>query len=640
MKYGFVKVAAVSPELKVADVKFNTLKIEEEIARQTKEGTEILVFPELCLCGYTCGDLFLQPLLSEACRRALKELSLFTRGISMLIFVGLPMDYMGKLYNCAAALCNGRVLGIVPKTHIPNYSEFYERRYFSPAPNGNIPDYRLWEEECTTFGPKQIFADEKNPEVKVACEICEDLWVGMPPSVYAASAGATIIVNLSASDETIGKADYRRMLVKSQSGRNVCAYIYADAGTGESTTDMVFAGHNLIAENASVLSESLPFSKGRATAEIDASFLAAERRKLTTFTGTETPSDFIVTKAGFCGDGELTLRKVSKTPFVPQENIQLGERAELILSIQAQGLARRLSHTGAKTAVIGISGGLDSSLALLVSARAFEILGRDKKNIVAVTMPGFGTTGKTFDNSLKLIECTGASWRTINISESVLKHFEDIGHDRKALDVTYENAQARMRTMILMDIANKTGGLVVGTGDLSELALGWCTYNGDHMSMYAVNSSVPKTLVKHLVRYEGMRKGGELQKVLEAILATEISPELLPPDKEGKIAQKTEDIIGPYELHDFYLYHAIRLGETPKKVYYLAKYAFGKAYDEKTLLKWLKNFYRRFFSQQFKRSCIPDGVKIGSVTLSPRGDWRMPSDASAELWLEELETMY
>ena len=640
MKYGFVKVAAVSPKLKVADVKFNTLKIEEEIARQTKEGTEILVFPELCLCGYTCGDLFLQPLLSEACRRALKELSLFTRGISMLIFVGLPMDYMGKLYNCAAALCNGRVLGIVPKTHIPNYSEFYERRYFSPAPNGNISDYRLWEEECTTFGPKQIFVDEKNPEVKVACEICEDLWVGMPPSVYAASAGATIIVNLSASDETIGKADYRRMLVKSQSGRNVCAYIYADAGTGESTTDMVFAGHNLIAENASVLSESLPFSKGRATAEIDASFLAAERRKLTTFTGTETPSDFIVTKAGFCGDGELTLRKVSKTPFVPQENIQLGERAELILSIQAQGLARRLSHTGAKTAVIGISGGLDSSLALLVSARAFEILGRDKKNIVAVTMPGFGTTGKTFDNSLKLIECTGASGRTINISESVLKHFEDIGHDREVLDVTYENAQARMRTMILMDIANKTGGLVVGTGDLSELALGWCTYNGDHMSMYAVNSSVPKTLVKHLVRYEGMRKGGELQKVLEAILATEISPELLPPDKEGKIAQKTEDIIGPYELHDFYLYHAIRLGEAPKKVYYLAKYAFGKAYDEKTLLKWLKNFYRRFFSQQFKRSCIPDGVKIGSVTLSPRGDWRMPSDASAELWLEELETMY
>ena len=639
MKYGFVKVAAVSPELKVADVKFNTLKIEEEIARQTKEGTEILVFPELCLCGYTCGDLFLQPLLSEACRRALKELSLFTRGISMLIFVGLPMDYMGKLYNCAAALCNGRVLGIVPKTHIPNYSEFYERRYFSPAPNGNIPDYRLWEEECTTFGPKQIFADEKNPEVKVACEICEDLWVGMAPSVYAASAGATIIVNLSASDETIGKADYRRMLVKSQSGRNVCAYIYADAGTGESTTDMVFAGHNLIAENASVLSESLPFSKGRATAEIDASFLAAERRKLTTFTGTETPSDFIVTKAGFCGDGELTLRKVSKTPFVPQENIQLGERAELILSIQAQGLARRLSHTGAKTAVIGISGGLDSSLALLVSARAFEILGRDKKNIVAVTMPGFGTTGKTFDNSLKLIECTGASGRTINISESVLKHFEDIGHDRKALDVTYENAQARMRTMILMDIANKTGGLVVGTGDLSELALGWCTYNGDHMSMYAVNSSVPKTLVKHLVRYEGMRKGGELQKVLEAILATEISPELLPPDKEGKIAQKTEDIIGPYELHDFYLYHAIRLGETPKKVYYLAKYAFGKAYDEKTLLKWLKNFYRRFFSQQFKRSCIPDGVKIGSVTLSPRGDWRMPSDATASLWLREIDLL-
>lgn len=642
MKYGFVKVAAASPELKVADVKFNILKIEEEIAEQARAGTEILVFPELCLCGYTCGDLFLQPLLIDSCKAALKELVKFTKGVAMLVFVGLPFDYNGKLYNCAAALCDGKVLGIVPKTHIPNYSEFYEKRYFTSAPAENVSlltDSNLDAEFGAKFGTNYIFADEKNPDVRVACEICEDLWVGNPPSTRHASYGATIVVNLSASDETIGKADYRRMLVKSQSGRNVCAYVYADAGAGESTTDMVFAGHNLIAENGSVIAESALFSGKTIVAEIDVSFLIAERRRLTTFKLSENRDDYTMLVANFCGEGDLSLRKISRFPFVPDERAELGERAELILSMQAQALAKRLKHTGAKTAVIGISGGLDSSLALLVAARAFDICDKDRENIVAVTMPGFGTTERTYENSLKLIGCVGACGRTVDISDSVLKHFEDIGHDRTVLDVTYENAQARMRTLILMDLANKTGGIVVGTGDLSELALGWCTYNGDHMSMYAVNSSVPKTLVKHLVRHEGARIGGSAEQVLNDILSTEISPELLPPDKEGKIAQKTEDLVGPYELHDFCLYHAMRCGETPKKVYYLAKYAFKGYYDDATLLKWLKNFYRRFFSQQFKRSCIPDGVKIGSVTLSPRADWRMPSDACSALWAAELEEL-
>lgn len=642
MKYGFVKIAAASPELKVADVKFNTLKIEEEIARQANAGTEILAFPELGLCGYTCGDLFLQPLLIDGCRAALKEITAFTKGISMLVFVGLPFAHGGKLYNCAAAVCDGRVLGIVPKTHIPNYSEFYEKRYFSPAPPENFP-VCLWEGEESgeglTFGAKQIFTDENNPDVRVACEICEDLWAGTPPSSSHAAHGATVVVNLSASDETIGKADYRRMLVRSQSGRSVCAYVYADAGAGESTTDMVFAGHNLIAENGSILAESVPFSGQTSVAEADISFLAAERRRLTTFEGADCEGGgYEIRRGNFVGDGDLSLRKIPRTPFVPEESAELGTRAELILSLQANALAKRLRHTGAKTAVIGISGGLDSALALLVTARAFEILEKPAEEIVAVTMPGFGTTERTLRNSLRLISCVGADGRTVDISESVLKHFADIGHDPGKTDVTYENSQARMRTMILMDIANQTGGLVIGTGDLSELALGWCTYNGDHMSMYAVNASVPKTLVRHLVRYEGARKGGEEERVLSDILATEISPELLPPDKTGKISQRTEDLIGPYELHDFFLYRVLRCGDSPKRVRYLAAYAFRGVYGEETLLRWLKNFYRRFFSQQFKRSCLPDGVKIGSVTLSPRADWRMPSDASAALWLEELSS--
>lgn len=637
MKYGFVKVAAASPDLKVADVKFNTLKIEEEIAKQAKAGTEILVFPELCLCGYTCGDLFLQPFLIDACKAALKEITEFSSGIPMLFFLGMPVAFENKLYNCAVAVCGGKVLGIVPKTHIPNYSEFYERRYFSPAPDGRSV-VRLWENTWAEFSVDCLFSDVNHPEIKVACEICEDLWAGNPPSTRHAAAGAVIVVNLSASDETIGKADYRRTIVKAQSGKNVCAYVYADAGEGESTTDMVFAGHNLIAENGGILEESEPFSGETSVAEIDVGFLLGERRKLTTFENI--PNDgYFDGRAAFVGNGDLSMRKISRTPFVPEESAELGGRAELILSLQAHALAKRLKHTNAKTAVVGVSGGLDSSLALLVTARAFEICGKEKKDILAVTMPGFGTTEKTYRHSLELASEIGASVKIADITQSVLQHFEDIGHDKETLDVTYENAQARTRTLILMDLANKTGGLVIGTGDLSELALGWCTYNGDHMSMYAVNSSVPKTLVKHLVRREGARLGGKIREVLEGILDTEISPELLPPDREGGIAQKTEDIVGPYELHDFYLYRVVRLGDSPEKVYYLARYAFADKYDDRTLLKWLKNFYRRFFSQQFKRSCIPDGVKIGSVTLSPRADWRMPSDAAVALWTEELEKL-
>ena len=635
MKYGFVSVAAVSPELKVADVKFNTFKIEEAIALEHQKGTEILVFPELCLCGYTCGDLFTQPLLIDACKAALKELAAFSVGIPMLIFVGLPMAREGKLYNCAAAICGGEILAIVPKRNIPNYSEFYEKLYFASAPteNGKIS---LWDGLETDFSVNCLISDVKHAEACVAVEICEDLWVGESPSIWHAAAGATIIVNLSASNELIGKAEFRRTLIKAATGKNVCAYVYAGAGVSESTTDVVFAGHNLISENGGLLAESELFSGKGAHAEIDVEFLVAERNKRAAFLSSKT-GEYLNKKCSFVGSGELKERKVSPLPFVPKESEKLCSRSEFIFQAQAHALARRLAHVNAKTAVIGVSGGLDSSLALLVVARAFDILGKDRKEIVAVTMPGFGTTGKTYQNSLRLIECMGASGRSVDITKSVLTHFEDIGHDKEVHDVTYENAQARTRTLILMDIANQTNGLVIGTGDLSELALGWCTYNGDQMSMYGVNAGIPKTLVRHLIGYEAARLGGQTQEILEGVLGTAISPELLPPDKEGKIAQKTEDIVGPYELHDFFLFHALRRYASPKKILYLAKYAFGEKYSEETLKKWLKNFYKRFFSQQFKRSAMPDGVKIGSISLSPRGDLRMPSDASAALWLAELD---
>lgn len=636
MQYGFIKVCAATVGIKVADVGYNTDKIVEAVQASAKEGAQLVVFPELSVCGYTCGDLFNQRALLVGVDRAIGEICRRTANTNSLVFIGAPCERSGKLYNCAVALSGGRVLGVVPKSFLPNYGEFYEKRHFSPAEreNGQITVAG----NDVPFGTKLIFSAENCPAFKVACEICEDLWVADSPSVSHAKAGANIIVNLSCSDETVGKAEYRRGLVRMQSAKSVCGYVYSDAGDGESTTDMAFAGHNIICENGELIAESKLFDNRLVYGEIDVEKLSDERRRMagTFFAGGAAEGYQSVPFSTDCGKGELT-RVFSRTPFVPDSSEKLAERSELIFNIQSKGLEKRLLHARSKTAVIGISGGLDSALALLVARRAFLSLGKPLSDIIAVTMPGFGTTGRTYQNSLKLISAVGATLRVVPIEKSVRQHFEDIGHDPRSLDVTYENSQARMRTTILMDLANETGGMVVGTGDLSELALGWATYNGDHMSMYAVNGSVPKTLVKYLVRAEAQRLGGECGEVLTDILGTEISPELLPPDKDGKIAQKTEDLVGPYELHDFFLYYAVRWGFAPDKILFIARKTFEGVYDELTIGKWLKNFYKRFFSQQFKRSCVPDGVKVGSVTLSPRGDWRMPSDAECRLWLSYLE---
>ncbi|MDE6411666.1 MAG: NAD(+) synthase [Clostridia bacterium] len=633
MKHGFVKVAAASPELRVADPAYNAQKIIAVIKEQAKAGVEILVFPELSLCGYTCGDLLLQKTLLDGCLAALKEIASATEKLKMLVFVGLPVEAEGgRIYNCAAAIANGEVKGLVPKSNVPNYGEFYEARHFCPAPEEGafVP---LWGDEEAYYGNDIVF---EQGEVCVACEICEDLWSPRSPSTELALTRANIIVNLSASNETVGKREYRKTLLSAQSGKCVCAYVYADAGVSESTTDLVFSGNHFIYENGKCLAEAKPFSKGICVAEIDVGFLQNERRKINTFHD-QYGKDYCIKKADFLGDGDLTLRKISPTPFVPEED--LSERAELILNIQAHALARRLKTTHSKTAVIGVSGGLDSALALLVTARAFDLLKKDRTDILGYTMPCFGTTNETKNNSVQLMQAMGITSKTVNIAYTVNSHFKDIGHDPEKYNVVYENAQARYRTMVLMDVANETQGLVVGTGDLSELALGWCTFNGDHMSNYAVNCGVPKTLVKYLVRAEAKRLGGKTERVLESILGTEISPELLPPGKGGKIAQKTEDLIGKYEINDFYLYGFLRRGDDPPKALYLAERAFKGKYSREQLKTTLINFYKRFFSQQFKRNCVPDGVKVGSVCLSPRGDWRMPSDAEAALWLKEIENL-
>lgn len=633
MKYGFVRVAAVSPRVKVADVAANTAEIIEQLKGLAKRQAEVAVFPELCLCGYTCGDLFFDDTLIDAAKDALLYLANQSKIVAQntLFFVGLPMEKHGKLYNCAAAVCNGEVLAIVPKTALPNYGEFYEKRYFTSASEER--SYILLGGKEVPFGKKILIKDEKSGTC-VGCEICEDAWVCNPPSQAIAAAGAHIVVNLSASDEIVGKAEYRRSLVTSLSGREICAYVYSDANEGESVTDCVFAGHCMIAENGGLVKESALFSTEPTIAEIDAEFLKRERRRVSTF---EVKKDgFVEVTACFTNESDLQDRYIEPLPFVPSGKDE-NERLELILSLQAHALARRTAHVGAKALVIGVSGGLDSALAILAAARAVDLCGMKRSDILAVSMPGFGTSDKTFKNSLLLPQALGASVKEISVRPLVEQHFKDIGHDADVKNVTYENAQARARTYNLMDLANEYGGIVVGTGDLSELALGWCTYNGDHMSMYAVNGGVPKTLVKHLTRYEADRIGGACKDVLYEILDTEISPELLPPDEKGAIAQKTEDLVGPYELHDFFLYHAIRRGDSPKRTFYLAKYAFEGKYDDSVIAKWLKNFYRRFFLQQFKRSCMPDGVKVGSVTLSPRADFRMPSDAAARLWLSEAE---
>ncbi len=640
MKHGFVKVAALSPRLKVADVNFNTQAIKEEIANMAAQQVEVLVFPELSICGYSCNDLFFQPILQQQCMAALREITEYTKDIPMLVFVGLPIVYEDKLYNCAAAICQGEVLGVVPKKNLPNYGEYCETRYFTPGIDAEDLDFLLplWGDKHAVFGSKLIFRVGGNESVKIGCEICEDLWAANPPSNYLAEAGATIIVNLSASSEIVGQAEYRRTIIKAHTGKNVCAYVYANPCSMESTTDGVFSGHNIVAEYGSVLAETKPFAGGAAIAEVDVAFLVSERKKRNKRNNVRSTNFNEIDTVDFLSDAALSLREVSATPFIPTP-CKNEETCETVLSIQAHALATRLAHVNAKTAVIGVSGGLDSTLALLVVARAFDLLKKDRKDIVAITMPGFGTTGKTYQNALKLIDLTGATLREISIKESVMQHFKDIGHDPAVADVTYENAQARMRTLILMDVANQTGGLVIGTGDLSELALGWCTYSGDQMSMYSVNCSVPKTLVRHLVAFVAEKSDAALREVLASVAGTDISPELLPPDQQGEIAQKTEDLVGPYELHDFYLYHIVRRSCSPAAVFALAKHAFKGKYDDATLLKWLKNFYRRFFAQQFKRSCSPDGVKVGSVTLSPRTDWRMPSDASAAVWIAEVDAL-
>ena len=636
-RYGFVRVCAATPEIRVADVDFNVKNILSAANKAAEKGAQVIVFPELCITGYTCGDLFNQRALIKAVEDAIEYLAKkLPEG--PLIFVGAPVEVYGRLYNCAVVYNGGEIQAFIPKKHIPNYGEFYEQRHFCTCEKMGRNYVESWRGKTYYFTDNVVFYDADMPRLTVSAEICEDLWVPDPPSVHQALAGANIIVNLSCSDEIAGKAEYRRNLVKMQSAKLMCGYVYCDAGDGESTTDMVFAGHNLICENGSVLAESKLFENGLLFADIDVDKLDGERKRCASaFYEGYKNNDAAFINVNICGCKGETERTFEKYPFVPKDGARLAGRTELILNLQTMGLVKRLKHTNAKTAVLGISGGLDSALALLVTCRAFKKLGKDSKDIIAITMPGFGTTGKTLKSSVDLAKALGVTLRKTDITASVSKHFEDIGHDPGVLDVAYENAQARMRTMILMDTANKTGGLVIGTGDLSELALGWATYNGDHMSMYAVNSGVPKTLVKHLIKFEADRLGGDAGKTLEVILSTEISPELLPPDKSGEIAQKTEDIVGPYVLHDFFLYYAVRWGFPPEKVRYIALRTFKDMFAEDTIEKWLKNFYRRFFAQQFKRSCLPDGVKVGTVTLSPRGDWRMPSDACPALWLNDLE---
>ncbi len=634
MRQGFIKVAALTPKVTVADTKTNREEICRLMDEAEQKGAKILVLPELCITGYTCGDLFYQQVLLREAKKELLAIAKYTERKDYLAFVGLPLEYNGKLYNVAAAVAQGKVLGLVPKTHIPNYNEFYERRHFVSGMKNPVP-VALDEDTIVPMGTKILFQCRQMPELKIGAEICEDVWAPNPPGVEHALAGATVLVNLSASDETTGKDMYRKSLVTGQSGRLICGYIYCSAGDGESTQDVVYSGHNLIAENGTLLAESRRFCNESIYTELDIARLNEERRRMSTFVTSD--ESYINIEFSLKEEKTELTRFVDPAPFVPGNKADREKRCEEIFMIQAMGLKKRLEHTHAATAVVGISGGLDSTLALLVMVKAFDLIGKDHKDIVAVTMPGFGTTDRTYDNAVSLIHSLGATFREVSIVDSVRVHFNDIGQDEAVHDVTYENGQARERTQILMDIANKSGGMVIGTGDMSELALGWATYNGDHMSMYGVNASVPKTLVRHLVRYYADTCGDEtLQRVLYDVLDTPVSPELLPPE-DGKISQKTEDIVGPYELHDFFLYYILRFGCTPKKIYRLAKYAFDGIYDTETIQKWLKTFYRRFFSQQFKRSCLPDGPKVGTVAVSPRGDLRMPSDASAGIWMEELE---
>lgn len=634
MRHGFIKVAAATPDIRVADVDYNKGQIIKQMDEAAEAGAKIIVFPELCITGYTCSDLFLQDILLNSAKKALVEIAEHTKNLDALVFVGVPIAVGGELYNVAAALNHGNILGFTTKSFLPNYGEFYEMRQFRPGPKK--AEKILFGGKEIPFGPQLLFVENQMANLIVSAEICEDVWSPVPPSIEAAREGATVIVNCSASDETIGKASYREALISGQSARLISGYIYANAGEGESTTDLVFGGHNLIAENGTILAEAKRFSNGIIYTEFDVQKIANERRKNTTFTETQ---EHVLPRIPFGLEQTETIltRTFPSRPFVPRDDQERAKCCEEILTIQAMGLKKRLAHTHAKSAVVGISGGLDSTLALLVTAKAFDALGLERSGITAVTMPCFGTTDRTYQNACKMSLKVGATLREVRIGDAVMQHFKDIGHDPQDHSVTYENSQARERTQVLMDIANQTGGLVIGTGDMSELALGWATYNGDHMSMYGVNASVPKTLVRHLVHYfADTCEDSSLKEVLYDVLDTPVSPELLPP-KDGEIAQKTEDLVGPYELHDFFLYYFLRMGYEPGKIYRIAKLSFAGEYDDETIYKWLRTFCWRFFSQQFKRSCLPDGPKVGTVALSPRGDWRMPSDACVALWIQNLE---
>lgn len=639
MRDGFIKVGAISPMLSIADADTNCQRCIDAARDAADKGIKVLVFPELSLSGYTCSDLYHQQLTLDASERALARYIVETSEMDLISFVGVAVGHFGKLYNCAAVVFRGRLLGLVAKTYIPNYNEFYEARHFSPAPKKNIminfANHRV------ALGSKLLFRNTSEPKLVLGCEICEDLWVNIPPSCMHAEMGANVIVNLSASDEVIGKDEHRRNLVSMHSARTSSAYIYSTSGEGESGTDMVFAAHNIIAENGKIVAEALPFADDTlAVADIDVQKILSERRKKNTFSQ-EYDNDYEII------DFELEVVKTElistpeMLPFVPSDEKVRIQRCRMILDIQSRGLAGRMERSHSSKLVIGVSGGLDSTLALLVAAKATDILGLPRTSIVAVTMPCFGTTKRTRTNADKLAELLGVDYRTVDIRASVTQHLKDIGHDIESTDVTYENAQARERTQVLMDIANLTGGLVVGTGDLSELVLGWATYNGDHMSMYAVNSSIPKTLVRHIVMTYAVTAEAEgnsaLSNVLVDVLATPVSPELLPPTGEGEIAQCTEELVGPYELHDYFIYYTLRHGFSPAKIYRLAKKSFEGVYDGATILKWLRVFVRRFFTQQFKRSCLPDGPKVGSVSVSPRSDLRMPSDASYAQWMRSLD---
>ncbi|SEV83776.1 NAD+ synthase (glutamine-hydrolysing) [Prevotella sp. khp7] len=636
MKYGFVNVAAAVPTVKVADVDYNVQQVESLIAQAEGRGIEVIVFPELCITGYTCQDLFKEQLLLDRAEQGIIMLLDFTRKLDVISIVGAPVVINGLLYNCAVVIQGGNILGIVPKTYLPNYAEFYEKRWFASAQDLNPIDLYFAGNSVRVSVEPQVFVTSDG--MKFGVEICEDVWAPIPPSNNLALAGADIIFNLSASDELIGKHAYLKSLLAQQSARTVSGYVYASCGFGESTQDVVYGGNALIYENGKLLVEGSRFSiqPQIQMCQIDIEKLRVERRQNTTFINAQrgavareiqcrliTPRDF-----------EL-LRQIDSHPFIPKEE-DMQSSCEEILNIQVAGLAKRLYHINGTKAVIGISGGLDSTLALLVTVKAFDKLALDRRGIIGITMPGFGTTDRTHNNAMKLMETLGVTIREINIAKAVTQHFEDIGQSAKVHDVTYENSQARERTQILMDVANKENAIVVGTGDLSELALGWATYNGDHMSMYGVNAGIPKTLIRFLVSYVA---GEMATETLLDIIDTPISPELIPADEQGNIKQKTEDLVGPYELHDFFIYYFLRYGFSPKKIFLLAQRAFADIYDEETIKKWLTTFCRRFFNQQFKRSCLPDGPKVGSVSLSPRGDWRMPSDASSSLWMKECEEL-